>query len=72
MPKTVNRNASAAVRRAMEASLAVKGANLFNLLPQYIRNLNASNPAEVDIFKEKLDTFLMGVPDQPTIPETTG
>ena len=66
--RRVNRNASAAVQRAMEASLAVKGANLFNLLPQYIRNLSASNPAEVEIFKAKLDTFLRGVPDQSTIP----
>ena len=52
----------------MEASLAVKGVNLFNLLPQYIRNFNASNPAEVKMFKMKLDKFLEGVPDQPTIP----
>ena len=68
VPKNVNRNAPATVRRAMEASLAVKGVNLFNLLPQHIRNINASNPAEVLMFKTTLDTFLRGVPDQPTIP----
>ena len=43
--KAVNWHRPVSVRRAMEASLAVKGANLFNLLPQYIRNFNASNPA---------------------------
>ena len=68
VPKNVNRNAPASVRRAIEASLAVKGVNLFNLLPQYIRNINASNPAEVAMFKSTLDSFLRGVPDQPTIP----
>ena len=67
-PKIVNLHAPASVRRAMEASLSVKGANIFNLLPQYIRNLNASNQAEVGMFKAKLDKFLEGVPDQPTIP----
>ena len=67
VPKTVNRNAPASVRRAMECSLPVKGANLFILLPLYIRNLNALNAVEVGIFKSKLDVFLSRVPDQPTI-----
>ena len=67
VPKTVKRNAPASVRRAMECSLPVKGANLFNLLPLYIRNINAFNQVEVGIFKVKLDEFLSRVPDQPTI-----
>ena len=48
VPKAVNRQAPASVKRAMECSLPVKGANLFNLLPLYIRNLNAG---EVGLFK---------------------
>ena len=68
VPRPINTNAPAQIRRATEASLAVKGAKLFNLLPQYIRNMNASNPAEVLLFKNKLDTFLGKVQDQPTIP----
>ena len=68
VPRHINANTPSQIRRATEASLAVKGAKLFNLLPQYIRNMNASNPAEVLLFKNKLDTFLGKVPDQPTIP----
>ena len=40
------RTSSAAVRRAIENSLSVKGARMFNLLPPYLRNrkrLNTSN-----------------------------
>ena len=55
----------ATVRRAREASLASKGAKIFNLLPAYIRNINSEN---VETFKKELDSFLSLVPDQPTIP----
>ena len=53
------------VKRAMEASLWVKGAKLFNLVPQEIRNLTG---VTVDNFKLNLDMWLQSVPDQPTIP----
>ena len=43
-------------RRARERSLSVKGAKMFNLLPSYIRNINAD---KVDQFKNKLDKFLI-------------
>ena len=57
-------SAPAAVRRAREASLGVKGAAVFNLLPATLRNLRGSTP---DVFKTALDKFLSTIPDQPTI-----
>ena len=51
--------------KAQEASLRVKGAKLFNLLPQELRNLDK---VTVDTFKSNLDSWLEGVADQPTIP----
>ena len=65
IPHMVQKKAPAAVRRAREASLGVKGARIFNLLPVWIRTLNG---VTVDKFKSELDLFLSGVPDQPTIP----
>lgn len=64
-PKSINWHAPVSVRRARESSLAVKGAHLFNLLPKNIRDIDA---IKVEHFKSKLDVFLDGVPDQPTIP----
>ena len=54
----------AAVRRAKEASLQVKGARLFNLVPQALRGMKG---VTVDTFKAGLDSWLSGIPDQPTI-----
>ena len=59
------RQAPARVRNAREASLGVKGGKIFNLLPAWIRTLNG---VTVDRFKSELDKFLVGVPDQPTVP----
>ena len=58
------RTAPAAVRRARENGLAVKGAKMFNLLPPEIRNTTSD---KVEHFKSKLDKFLSEVPDEPTI-----
>ena len=69
-PKYVNWHAPATVRKAREATMAVKGANIFNLLPIEIRNSNA-NPLsrdKVSDFKAKLDKYLSIIPDQPTTP----
>jgi hypothetical protein len=57
-------SAPAAVQRAREASLGVKGCRIFNLLPDFIRNTRGGS---VDAFKFALDKFLSTVPDQPTI-----
>ena len=54
-----------AVRKAREASLQVKGARLFNLVPKEIRNLSG---VTVDTFKSGLDAWLNQILDQPTIP----
>ena len=64
-PNQVVGGAPAAVRRARESTLGVKGARLFNLLPASIRNINSDN---TDTFKSALDSFLSRVPDQPTVP----
>ena len=62
--RTVVRTSPAAVRRARESSLGVKGEKLFNLLPAALRNLNSKH---VDTFKTTLDAFLKDVPDHPTV-----
>ena len=65
LPHAVHRHAPAAVRRAREASLGVKGVKIFNLLPVWIRNIDG---VTVDNFKAELDQFLCGIPDEPTLP----
>ena len=52
------------VKKAREASLSVRGAKQFNLLPQPLRNFNSD---KVDGFKRRLDQFLQTIPDQPSI-----
>ena len=47
-----------------EASLPIHGCKLFNVLPQYVRNITG---VDVDVFKRKLDSFLQQVPDEPQI-----
>ena len=64
LPKPFVRTAPASVRRARESSLAVKGCQLFNLLPPNIRNMKGCS---VDVFKRAVDTFLATLPDQPTV-----
>ena len=56
----------AAVKRAHEASLRVKGARLFNSIPQELRDMNG---VKVETFKANLDIWLGSIPDQPTIPD---
>ena len=65
VPHQIVASAPAAVRKARESSLSVKGARIFNLLPVTIRNIDSEN---VETFKSELDKFLSMVPDQPTIP----
>ena len=55
------------VRQASEASLAVHGARLFNLLPRDVRDMVLSPTKSVLPFKRKLDRYLSTIPDQPTI-----
>ena len=62
--KTVVRAAPSVVRNARERSLGVRGANIFNLLPEQLRSINTNH---VDLFKNHLDVFLSTIPDQPTV-----
>ena len=57
--------APSAVKRAKEASLAVQGAQLFNIIPRHLRDIKTGT---VDQFKTELDSWLTTLPDQPTIP----
>ena len=56
-------NSPSAVKKAREASLQVKGARLFNLMPLNLRNMTG---VTVEVFKTALDTWLSSIPDQPT------
>ena len=49
--------------KAGEGSLAVKGVQLFNLMPAQLRN---SEHGDVDMFKNHLDFYLGNTPDEPT------
>ena len=64
IPGDVVQSSPAQVKRARECSIGVKGAKIFNLLPNYIRNINSEH---VELFKCSLDTFLSEIPDQPTV-----
>ena len=65
VPAVVNLSAPADVRNARAGSLAVKGAQIFNLLPLQLRN---SDHSDILMFKNHLDIFLTDIPDQPTMP----
>ena len=56
-------NSPSSVKKAREASLQVKGARLFNLMPVHLRNMTG---VSVEMFKAALDTWLASIPDQPT------
>ena len=64
IPNTVSRGAPTVVKNARERSLGVRGAQIFNLLPENVRTMNTEH---VDFFKNHLDVFLAGIPDQPTM-----
>ena len=64
IPNTIVKTAAAPVRKAREQSLGVRGAPIFNLLPENLRSMNTDH---VDTFKNHLDTFLLSVPEQSTM-----
>ena len=64
IPNPVNKNAPSLVKSAKERSLGVRGARIFNLLPESLRIMNTEH---VDRFKNNLDIFLASIPDQPTV-----
>jgi hypothetical protein len=64
-PAPVHQAAPAAVKNARAGTLAVKGAQLFNLLPESLRN---SDHGDILMFKNHLDIFLDTIPDEPSVP----
>ena len=65
VPAPVPNTAPTVVKNARASSLAVKGAQLFNLLPVHIRN---SEHGDIPMFKNHLDLFLADIADEPTVP----
>ena len=64
VPKTIVRSATSIVKKARERLFGVRGAQIFNLFPANIREMNTEH---VDTFKNHLDVFLSSIPDQPTV-----
>ena len=64
IPLPVSRG-PAALRKAKEGSLAVRGAALFNSMPALLRN---SDHGDIGMFKNHLDHYLSNILDQPTMP----
>ena len=63
IPAAVNMRTTAVTRNARASTFAVKGAQLFNLMPLNLRN---SNHGDIPMFKNHLDIYLWSIPDQPT------
>ena len=64
--KGIPTSAPAEVKKAAEASLAVKGSKIFNMLPIHLRSISSN---KVDTFKYQLDRYLATIPDEPTSEE---
>ena len=64
IPNKVDRSSPSVVRNARENSLGVRGARIFNLLPDSIRTMNTEH---IELFKNHLDVFLENIPDEPTV-----
>ena len=56
------------IKSLREASFQIHGPRLFNMLPKSIRGLKKCG---IDEFKEKFDSFLAKIPDQPKIGDLT-
>ena len=61
---TVNHKIPAAIQRIRDGSLTVHGAKLFNCLPKTIRNTSNCSLLQ---FKNQLDRFISGIPDEPLV-----
>ena len=60
----INRRSPAVVQSLLEQSLSIKGARLFNTLPNELREHEGS----LEAFKRKLDLYLKTIPDRPYLP----
>ena len=61
---SINHKSSERIKTLRESSFQVHGPNLFNSLPANIRNLKKCG---IEEFKEKLDSYLARIPDEPKI-----
>ena len=61
----VNHRAPYYVQTLIENSFAVRGPRLFNAIPRELRDFRGS----LLTFKRKLDKFLVGLPDKPSLPQ---
>ena len=57
------------VRKLYDGLLSQHGSKLYNCLPKHLRDISGCS---VNSFKNKLDAFLLSVPDEPIIPGYTG
>ena len=64
IPKKIT-TALTAIKTRKEHSFTVKRPQLFNKLPQHIRNLTNCS---IHTFKSNLDNYLNRIPDQPRVP----
>ena len=64
IPRQVDTKAPAIVRNTKEMFLGVRGANIFNLLPESLRTMNTEH---VDMFRNYMDVFLSSIPDLRTV-----
>lgn len=64
IPTLANSQCPSAIINAREASLPLKGAKLYNILPKYLRNITGIS---VESFKHHLDKYLLTIPDEPTV-----
>ena len=58
------------IRRVRHSSFFYKGPQLYNLLPEHLRQFEAidePNQGHVDSFKGELDKYLEMIPDEPTV-----
>ena len=62
VPKPIVKPAPAMVRNARERIMGVRGAHIYNLLPEDLRSLNTDHE---DLFKNHLDVFLSSVLSSP-------
>ena len=64
-PTVTNRHCSAKLINQRNSSFSVFAPKLFNTLPRDIRNVTNCS---IDVFKNKLDSFLQCIPDMPHLP----
>ena len=60
----INRKARKSVQTLREQTFQVNGPQLYNILPANVRNMTRCS---IDDFKMKLDKFLEGIPDEPSV-----